>query len=81
MHSCPICGSACYCGGDLEDHGTGPEFEDACTCCEEEEAEPNFEAWLEPPEATAPAPSPPWTCLQAPAGAAPAWRKALEEQQ
>ena len=33
MHSCPICGQACYCSGDCEDHDTGDEFADVCTCC------------------------------------------------
>lgn len=22
MHTCPNCGQACYCGGDIEDHDT-----------------------------------------------------------
>ena len=34
MHSCPECGSACYCGGDIDDIDTGDtEAEDNCTCC------------------------------------------------
>lgn len=31
MHTCPDCGCACYCSGDIEDHHTGDEFEDDCT--------------------------------------------------
>lgn len=26
MHTCPDCGQACYCCGDIEDHDTG-EFD------------------------------------------------------
>lgn len=33
MHSCPYCGQACYCSGDIEDHDVGPEFDEVCTCC------------------------------------------------
>jgi hypothetical protein len=33
MHDCANCGMACYCSGDIEDHDTGPEFVDRCTCC------------------------------------------------
>lgn len=37
MHSCPTCGQACYCNGDIEDHDTGEEFEDDCVHkCDEE---------------------------------------------
>lgn len=32
MHSCPECGQACYCGGDIEDH----ENEDEAELCEHE---------------------------------------------
>lgn len=36
MHSCPECGSACYCNGDIDDIDTGDEeAEDNCTCCAE----------------------------------------------
>ena len=36
MHSCPDCGSACYCGGDVDDIDTGDEeAEDNCTHCAE----------------------------------------------
>lgn len=27
MHTCPSCGQACYCCGDIEDHDTGDEFD------------------------------------------------------
>lgn len=33
MHSCPECGQACYCSGDIEDHDTGEEYTGICTCC------------------------------------------------
>jgi hypothetical protein len=29
MHTCPDCGQACYCNGDLEDHDTGED--EGCT--------------------------------------------------
>lgn len=32
MHSCPECGQACYCGGDIEDHDTGSLGEGAFHC-------------------------------------------------
>ena len=36
MHSCPECGSACYCGGDIDDAEVGDEeAEDSCTHCAE----------------------------------------------
>jgi hypothetical protein len=36
MHTCPECGSACYCGADIDDIDTGDtEAEDNCTCCAE----------------------------------------------
>ena len=30
MHTCPDCGQACYCCGDIEDHDTGNEYLDVC---------------------------------------------------
>ena len=24
MHTCPECGQACYCNGDIDDHDNGP---------------------------------------------------------
>lgn len=34
MHSCPECGSACYCGRDVDDIDTGDtEAEENCICC------------------------------------------------
>lgn len=34
MHTCPECGQACYCGGDVDDIDTGDEeAEEGCTCC------------------------------------------------
>lgn len=36
MHSCPICGSACYCTGDIEDHDTVDEYDTFCGHCEED---------------------------------------------
>lgn len=36
MHTCPECGCACYCGGDIDDIDTGDEeAENGCTCCAE----------------------------------------------
>jgi hypothetical protein len=36
MHSCPDCGCACYCGGDIDDAEVGDEnAEDNCTHCDE----------------------------------------------
>lgn len=36
MHSCPTCGQACYCGGDIVDIEADPTAEDRCTCCVDE---------------------------------------------
>lgn len=33
MHTCPTCGQACDCCGDIEDHDTGCEYLDDCACC------------------------------------------------
>lgn len=30
MHTCPDCGQACSCSGDIEDHDTGDECEGDC---------------------------------------------------
>lgn len=30
MHTCPECGQACTCCGDIEDHDTGAEFQEEC---------------------------------------------------
>lgn len=34
MHTCPDCGQACSCAGDIEDHDTGDEFYDECYHCD-----------------------------------------------
>lgn len=36
-HSCPDCGCACYCGGDIDDVilDDTPE-QSRCTCCDED---------------------------------------------
>ena len=35
MHSCPVCSSACYCGGDIDDSDCGDlAAEDNCMCCD-----------------------------------------------
>lgn len=34
MHTCPDCGAACSCGGDIEDHDTGGEFVMGCDHCD-----------------------------------------------
>jgi hypothetical protein len=45
-HTCPICGSACYCNGDIDDIVL-PDFkaECACTCCIEEDIEEQSPVW------------------------------------
>jgi len=30
MHTCPECGQACSCCGDIEDHDTGEECTEEC---------------------------------------------------
>jgi len=46
MHSCPKCGSACYCGGDIDDSDCGDiEAEDNCTCCDGESEDGDDEVW------------------------------------
>jgi hypothetical protein len=33
-HTCPECGSICYCGGDIDDAEIpDDEAEENCTCC------------------------------------------------
>jgi hypothetical protein len=45
MHSCPGCGQACYCNGDIDDIDTGDvEAEDNCTHCAEGDGEDDDEA-------------------------------------
>lgn len=39
-HSCPECGMACHCSGDIEDHDTGEEYVGSCTCCFEDRRDP-----------------------------------------
>ena len=34
MHTCPDCGQACSCAGDVEDHDTGDEFYEECYHCD-----------------------------------------------
>lgn len=43
MHSCPECGSACYCNGDIDDIELegGAESCVHFTKCEQEEADPD----------------------------------------
>lgn len=47
MHTCPDCGQACSCSGDIEDHDTGDEFYDDCShhlrCMDDDDDEP----WLD----------------------------------
>ncbi len=35
MHTCPDCGQACYCAGDIDDFACMTEewSYEACTCC------------------------------------------------
>jgi hypothetical protein len=43
MHSCPECGSACHCGGDIDDIDTGDtEAEDNCICCAEGDSDEGY---------------------------------------
>ncbi len=51
MHTCPECGQACYCGGDIDDIEVGDtEAEDNCTCCAEggqdDDREEDDESWF-----------------------------------
>jgi len=40
MHSCPECGQACYCGGDVDDTDTGDlDAEENCIHCLDDERE------------------------------------------
>jgi hypothetical protein len=43
MHSCPECGQACYCNGDIDDIDSGDgEAEDNCICCTEGEFDDDY---------------------------------------
>lgn len=45
MHTCPSCGQACYCCGDIEDHETGQD--ENCEHwleCEDEMNEDDYDA-------------------------------------
>lgn len=33
MHTCPGCGQACYCNGDVDDCPVDPTVADACAHC------------------------------------------------
>lgn len=39
MHSCPNCGQACYCNGDIDDSPVSPDAEDLCVHCTGDEDE------------------------------------------
>lgn len=39
MHSCQVCGCACYCGGDIDDCEVGDECVEGCGCPEEDDDE------------------------------------------
>jgi hypothetical protein len=44
-HSCPDCGSTCYCCGDIDDIDFGETFA-GCTCClHEDKREDDYEAY------------------------------------
>ena len=44
MHTCPECGSACHCGGDIDDIDVGDEeAENGCTCCAEGAVDEDFD--------------------------------------
>ncbi len=51
MHSCPECGSACYCGGDVDDCEVGDEeAEENCTHCAEGDGDEDDEEWYDEEE-------------------------------
>jgi hypothetical protein len=55
MHSCPECGSACHCNGDIDDIDVGDEeAEDNCTCCAEgvfqEDDDDDYDPWADDPD-------------------------------
>lgn len=47
-HSCPDCGSACYCGGDIDDciFDDTPE-QNSCTCCFDRDESDDYDDWYE----------------------------------
>lgn len=51
MHTCPECGSACYCGGDVDDIDVGDEeAKDNCICCAEGDGGDDDEDFFEDEE-------------------------------
>ena len=49
MHTCPDCGQACYCGGDIDDIDTGDiDAVDECThdCQEPEDEGAEADGWI-----------------------------------
>ena len=47
MHSCPDCGQACYCNGDIDDLRWGDDSDEAMHCvhfeeCEQEDSHDDF---------------------------------------
>lgn len=43
MHSCPECGQACYCNGDVDDIEADPLASDVCTHCDGSEDDDYYE--------------------------------------
>jgi hypothetical protein len=48
MHSCPDCGQACYCGGDIDDIEVDPTAEDRCAHCEDDNGDDAAAADFDP---------------------------------
>lgn len=48
MHSCPECGQACYCGGDVDDIEADPSAANRCTHCDGSEPDEPDEPMNEP---------------------------------
>ena len=47
MHSCPECGQACYCGGDVDDCPADEDAEDGCEHCPADDDPDDDFAWAE----------------------------------
>ena len=56
MHTCPDCGQACYCHGDIEDHDTGEDDLCAHDCDDWDGEDDDAQLPLEWPHAPPPHP-------------------------
>jgi hypothetical protein len=43
MHSCPNCGQACYCNGDIDDIEVDDSAADACTHCDDHDLDDDID--------------------------------------